>query len=108
MGEGWLDRYGGKISSEWFFSKALQILNEAPEVYDAADRLIEAADWVIWQLTGVETRNTCTAGYKAIWSKREGFPDRSVFRRPAPAAGERGRREDEPPTSCPSATRPAG
>ncbi len=28
------DRYGGKISSEWFFPKALQILDEAPEVYD--------------------------------------------------------------------------
>ena len=27
------DRYGGKISSEWFFAKALQILDEAPEVY---------------------------------------------------------------------------
>ena len=26
-------RYGGKISSEWFFAKALQILDEAPEVY---------------------------------------------------------------------------
>jgi L-ribulokinase len=79
MGEPWLDRYGGKISSEWFFSKALQILNEAPEVYAAADRLIEAADWVVWQLTGVETRNSCTAGYKAIWSKREGFPSREYF-----------------------------
>ncbi|MBN2304558.1 MAG: ribulokinase [Anaerolineae bacterium] len=67
MGESWLDRYGGKISSEWFFSKMLQILDEAPEVYDAADRMLEAADWVIWQLCGVETRNTCTAGYKAIY-----------------------------------------
>lgn len=66
MGESWLDRYGGKISSEWFFSKALQIVQEAPEVYHAADRLLEAADWVIWQLTGVETRNACTAGYKAM------------------------------------------
>jgi L-ribulokinase len=75
MNQAWLDRYGGKISSEWFFSKVLQILNEAPEVYSAADRLIEATDWVVWQLTGVETRNSCTAGYKAIWSKREGFPD---------------------------------
>jgi L-ribulokinase len=66
LGESWLPRYGGKISSEWLFSKALQILQEAPEVYTAADRLLEAADWVIWQLTGVETRNACTAGYKAI------------------------------------------
>ncbi|MFZ2096247.1 MAG: ribulokinase [Anaerolineales bacterium] len=80
MDQGWLNRYGGKISSEWFFSKVLQILDEAPEIYDAADRLIEAADWVVWQLTGVETRNSCTAGYKAIWSKREGFPDQSYFK----------------------------
>jgi L-ribulokinase len=79
MKQAWLDRYGGKISSEWFFSKALQILHEAPQVYAAADRLIEAADWVVWQLTGVETRNACTAGYKAIWSKREGFPPREYF-----------------------------
>ena len=80
MGEAWLERYGGKISSEWFFSKVLQILHEAPEVYDAADRMIEAADWVVWQLTGVETRNSCTAGYKAIWSKREGFPSSEYFK----------------------------
>jgi L-ribulokinase len=79
MGETWLRRYGGKISSEWFFPKALQILREAPSVYRAAGRLIEAADWVVWQLTGVETRNNCTAGYKAIWSAEEGFPKREFF-----------------------------
>jgi L-ribulokinase len=78
-GDGWLPRYGGKISSEWFFSKSLQILDEAPHIYEAADRLIEAADWVIWRLTGVETRNSCTAGYKAIWSKAEGFPPDEYF-----------------------------
>jgi len=75
-----LDRYGGKISSEWFFPKVWQILNEAPEVYNAADRMIEAADWVVWQLTGVETRNSCTAGYKAMWSKTEGFPPDAFFK----------------------------
>ena len=79
MGEDWLNRYGGKISSEWFFSKTLQILDEAPEIYNVADRLLEAADWVVWQLTGVETRNSCTAGYKAMWSKREGFPRNNFF-----------------------------
>ena len=78
-GQDWLERYGGRISSEWFFSKALQILDEAPEIYAAADRLIEATDWVVWRLTGVETRNACTAGYKALWSKRDGFPDSSFF-----------------------------
>jgi len=75
-----LDRYGGKISSEWFFPKAWQILDEAPEIYGAADRMLEAADWVVWQLTGVETRNSCTAGYKAMWSKTEGFPPPAFFK----------------------------
>ena len=77
-GESWLPRYGGKISSEWFFSKALQILDEAPEIYRAADRLVEAADWIVWQLTGVETRNTCTAGYKAMHQDGD-FPTRAYF-----------------------------
>jgi L-ribulokinase len=80
LGYDFLERYGGKISSEWFFPKAWQILDEDPEVYAAADRLIEGADWVVWQLTGVETRNSCTAGYKAIWSKREGFPPNAFFK----------------------------
>ena len=78
-GEPWLPRYGGRISSEWFFAKALQILDEAPEVYARADRLIEACDWIVWQLTGVESRNACTAGYKAMWSKRDGFPSPEYF-----------------------------
>lgn len=78
-GERFLARYGGKISSEWFFPKVWEILNDAPEIYEAADRMIEAADWVVWQLTGVERRNACTAGYKAIWDKNEGFPDPAFF-----------------------------
>ena len=78
-GQPWLDRYGGKISSEWFFAKTLQILEEAPAVYARADRLIEAADWVVWQLTGEERRNVTTAGYKAMWSRQDGFPSRDYF-----------------------------
>lgn len=65
--EPWLPRYGGKISSEWEFAKALQVLEEDPGVYGRAERWIEAADWIVWQLTGVETRNACTAGYKGIF-----------------------------------------
>ncbi len=82
-GEAWLPRYGGKISSEWLFSKALQIFHEAPEIYAAADRILEATDWVIWQLTGVETRNACTAGYKAIVQEGE-YPSREYFGALAP------------------------
>jgi L-ribulokinase len=78
-GEGWLQRYGGKISSEWLFPKIWETLNKAPEVYRAADRYIEGADWIVLQLTGEERRNSCTAGYKAIWSKREGYPSDEFF-----------------------------
>jgi len=78
-GEDFLKRYGGKISSEWLIPKIWQTYNEAPEVYNEADRFIEAADWVIWQLTGVETRNSCTAGYKGLWHKHKGYPGKSFF-----------------------------
>jgi len=78
-GETWLPRYGGKISSEWLIPKIWETLNEAPQVYEAAHRYIEAADWIVLQLTGQEKRNSCTAGYKAIWNKREGYPDDDFF-----------------------------
>jgi L-ribulokinase len=65
--EPWQARYGGKISAEWEFAKGLQILEEDPEVYALAERFIEAADWIVWVLCGVETRNTCTAGYKGVF-----------------------------------------
>lgn len=79
-GEKFVDRYGGKQSSEWAVAKVMQIVNEAPEIYDEMDRFIEAADWVTWQLTGIEKRQICTAGYKGIWNKRDGYPSEEFFR----------------------------
>ena len=79
-GEDFLKRYGGKISSEWLFPKIWQTLDEAPDIYEAADRFMEATDWVIMQLTGNEKRNISTTGYKAIWSKESGYPDKDFFK----------------------------
>jgi L-ribulokinase len=78
--EEFIQIYGGKYSSEWFFSKVLQVLEEDRGAYEAADRFIEGADWIVWQLTGEEKRNACTAGYKAMWVKGKGFPPREFFR----------------------------
>ncbi|MET9912286.1 ribulokinase [Streptomyces sp. NPDC006476] len=64
MKEPWLERYGGKVSSEWEFAKALQVLEEDPEVYRRTERWLEAADWIVWRLCGTYVRNACTAGYK--------------------------------------------
>jgi len=72
--------YGGKYSSEWLLAKVLQVLNEDPDIYDAADKFLEGADWIVWQLTGAEKRNTSTAGYKAMWIKGKGFPPKEFFR----------------------------
>lgn len=79
-GEEFLARYGGKTSSEWMVPKIWQVLNEDPALYDAVDRFMEAGDWVVMQLTGVEARNACMAGYKAMWSKAQGYPSRDFFR----------------------------
>lgn len=50
-GETFLERYGGKISSEWQIPKIWQIVEEAPQIYDQADFILEAGDWIVWQLT---------------------------------------------------------
>ncbi|MFD0696979.1 ribulokinase [Paenibacillus sp. GCM10027628] len=79
-GEAFLPRYGGKISSEWMIAKVWQILNEAPDIYEQTDRFLEATDWVVSQMTGQVVRNSCTAGYKSIWHKKEGYPSKDFFK----------------------------
>ena len=76
--EAWLKRYGGKYSSEWFFSKLLQILHEAPDMYAQIDNFIEASDWIVWQLTGQMSRNTCVAGYKMLVQDGQ-YPSEDYF-----------------------------
>ena len=85
--EKFLGSYGGRYSSEWFFSKLLETASHAPEVYRAADRFIEAGDWIVWQLCGNERRCLSAAGFKAMWvypeTKHEGgrynYPPEEFF-----------------------------
>lgn len=82
--EKWLARYGGTIGLEWFFPKILETLENAPAVYDATEVWLEAGDWYVWQLVGGSAndlpRSTCQAGYKAMWSRTEGFPSPEFFK----------------------------
>lgn len=66
------------ISPEWMLPKAWQIAAEAPEIYRAADRFLEAADWIVWQLTGNLVRNHCMA-VKNFWSEKDGYPPRDIL-----------------------------
>jgi L-ribulokinase len=82
--EKWLPRYGGQISSEWELAKGLQLLEEAPEVYNRMYKFVEAADWIIWQLCGTYVRNACTAGYKGNLQDGQ-YPSREYFKALNPA-----------------------
>jgi L-ribulokinase len=65
-GEEFVGAYGGKYSSEWFFSKVLETVRNAPNVYDATGYFIEGGDWIVWQLCGKQTRNISAAGFKGM------------------------------------------
>lgn len=79
-GEAFLRCYGGKISSEWQIPKIWQMAEEAPEIYDQSDIILEAGDWIVWQLTGRYTRSSCASGYKALWHKENGYPSPEFFK----------------------------
>lgn len=76
--ESFLNHYGGIIGLEWFFPKVLETLENAPDVFAAAEVWLEAGDWIVWQLVNADAdqlpRSTCQAGYKAMWSSEAGYP----------------------------------
>ncbi len=90
--ENLLTRYGGVIGLEWFFPKVLEVLENSPNIYDAADVWLEAGDWFVWQLVGAPTdalpRSTCQAGYKAMWSAEDGYPSEDYLNAVHPRLGE--------------------
>lgn len=77
--EPWLNSCGGKVSSEWAFPKIWETLRKAPEIYQDAARFIEACDWLVWMITGKETRNSCCAGFKMQWNRKTGYPSNDYY-----------------------------
>lgn len=78
-GEKWLPYFGGRLSSEWVLPKVLEILHDAPEIYDETYRFIEAGEWLAYQLSGNEVHNPNFAGFKNLWTKKYGFPSNDFF-----------------------------
>lgn len=74
-----LNRYGGKISSESMLSKILQTYHEDPALYRAADHFVEAGDWVSSLLAGSEIRSGSMASCKMMWDKNSGYPTPSFL-----------------------------
>ncbi len=73
-------KYGGRISSEIMLPKILQIANEDPDVYRAADQILEAPDWIAQLLTGTRKCSGSTASYKAMWNPINGYPTKDFLR----------------------------
>lgn len=109
--EPWLRRYGGAMSSETAVPKALQILEEDPQVYAQMAYLVEIGDWLVSRLCGNRVRGAAAAGYKGF---RQGGQDPSVaflaaaHRDFADFATTRLWRDTRPPAALAGALTPEG
>ncbi len=74
-------RFGGKVSPELLIPKVMEILEEDPEIYEAADEILEAGDWLTRLLTGSHNRSCSMAGYKAWWNERDGYPRHEFYKK---------------------------
>ncbi|MDR0327885.1 MAG: ribulokinase, partial [Planctomycetaceae bacterium] len=73
----YLDKCGGRYSSEWYWSKILHCKKENPLVFRAAYSWVEFADFVPAFLTGntdphTLVRGICAAGHKAMFHEQWG------------------------------------
>jgi len=81
---------GGIYSSEWFWAKAMHILETDPAVAAATATVVEHCDWIPAVLTGTTDlrrfkRSRCAAGHKALWhASFDGYPSYAFLSKLSP------------------------
>jgi len=66
-------------SPEWMIPKALWLCANEPEIYRAADLVIEAPDWLLFRLTGRWTASLCNATAKWNYARPAGGYPQSLL-----------------------------
>jgi len=74
------DQFGDRISPELFLPKVMEMIHEDYVLYQVADKIMEAADWLTWLLTDSVCRSGSMAGYKAWWTPDKGYPNKEFFK----------------------------
>ena len=64
--EAFLQYVGGRVSCEWLLPKALEIFHESPEIFAAAQTVMDLTDYIPYALTGEVTRNMGSWAFKAM------------------------------------------
>lgn len=77
--EPFLKRTCGFISCEWILPKLLEIHDEAPEIYQKIDLVLDLCEFLTYRLTGKLIRSIGTMSYKGLWFQDIGFPSRSYL-----------------------------
>lgn len=72
-------RYGGRVSPELMLPRVLEIIDGDYEIYEEADEILEAMDWLTLLLTGRHRRSLSAAGYKAMYLPGEGYPAEHIL-----------------------------
>lgn len=86
--EPWLPYYGGFISCELFIPKAVELAVKAPEIFAETYNFLEAADWLVWLLTGRMVRSMSLASCTSNYRPDTGYPSKAFFKAAYPEAEE--------------------
>jgi L-ribulokinase len=93
-GEDFTKYEGGIYSSEWFWAKALKLVENGSKAAARARTIVEHCDWMPALLTGTKDlgsykRSRCAAGHKAMWhASWGGYPSGAFLDRLNPRLSE--------------------